>query len=84
MPHITLEITPEMERRMNEWSLQMKEPPEALALGLLDGEKKKAAQARLARAVENFHYRVGTGFLSTPLILDVLADIDAALEASQA
>ena len=36
MPSITLEITPEMERRMNEWSLQMKEPPEALALGLLD------------------------------------------------
>ena len=49
-----------------------------LALGLLYGEKKKAAQARLAKAVENFNYRVGTGFLSTPFLLDELTKADAA------
>jgi len=43
-----------------------------LALGLLDGEKKKAAQARLAEAVKNFDYCVGTGFLSTPFLLGEL------------
>ena len=45
-----------------------------LALGLLDGETKTAAQKRLVKAVENYNYRVGTGFLSTPFILPVLAE----------
>ena len=45
-----------------------------LALGLLDGETKKAAQTRLVKAVENFHYCVGTGFLSTPFLLGVLTE----------
>ena len=45
-----------------------------LALGLLDGEEKKKAQDLLVKAVEDYHYRVGTGFLSTPFILPVLAE----------
>ncbi|MCQ2440241.1 MAG: family 78 glycoside hydrolase catalytic domain, partial [Oscillospiraceae bacterium] len=48
-----------------------------LALGLLDGEKKKQAQERLIQAAENYHYRVGTGFLSTPFLLDVLTEAGA-------
>lgn len=52
-----------------------------LALGLLEGEEKKKVQARLIRAVENYNYRVGTGFMSTPFLLDELAkagDIETA------
>ena len=49
-----------------------------LALGLLDGEQKKAAQMRLVRALESFNYRVGTGFLSTPFLLDELTKAGAA------
>ena len=49
-----------------------------LALGLLDGEEKKKAQARLVKAAENFNYRVGTGFLSTPFLLDELTKAGAA------
>lgn len=45
-----------------------------LALGLLEGETKVQAQKRLVKAVENYHYRVGTGFLSTPFILPVLTE----------
>ena len=45
-----------------------------LALGVLDGEDKKNAENRLVKAVENYGYRVGTGFLSTPFILGVLSD----------
>ncbi len=48
-----------------------------LALGLLDGEEKKRAQARLKQAVENYRYRVGTGFLSTPFLLDELTKAGA-------
>ncbi len=44
-----------------------------LALGLLDGEDRLVAQKRLAQAVEDYRYRVGTGFLSTPFLLPVLA-----------
>ena len=43
-----------------------------LALGLLEGETKKAAEQRLVQAVEQYRYRVGTGFLSTPFLLPVL------------
>ena len=49
-----------------------------LALELLDGEEKKKAQARLVKAAENFHYRVGTGFLSTPFLLGELTEAGAA------
>lgn len=45
-----------------------------LALGLLDGDTKEQAQKRLVRAVENYHYKIGTGFLSTPFILGVLSE----------
>ena len=48
-----------------------------LALGLLDGEEKKKAQARLVKAVERFNYRVGTGFLSTPFLLGELTKAGA-------
>lgn len=47
-----------------------------LYLNLLDERQTKYARERLIRATENYGWRVGTGFLSTPLILDVLADID--------
>lgn len=40
-----------------------------LALGLLDGDEKKKARARLVKAVEAFNFRVGTGFLSTSFLL---------------
>lgn len=45
-----------------------------LALGLLEGEEKANAQKRLVKAVENYQYRVGTGFLSTPFVLPVLTE----------
>lgn len=47
-----------------------------LFFGLLDGEMKEYAQKRLIRALNGYGWRVGTGFLSTPLIMYVLADID--------
>lgn len=47
-----------------------------LYLNLLDEKQTKYAKERLVRAMENYDWRVGTGFLSTPLILDVLADIN--------
>lgn len=43
-----------------------------LALGLLDGQEKKKAQELLVKAVKDYRYRVGTGFLSTPFLLPVL------------
>jgi alpha-L-rhamnosidase len=48
----------------------------ALALGfglLTDGQRPRAA-ARLARLMRLDGYRIGTGFVGTPLILDALAD----------
>jgi alpha-L-rhamnosidase len=47
-----------------------------LAFGLLNGEQRGYAKKRLIEALEHYGWRLGTGFLSTPLILDVLADID--------
>ena len=47
-----------------------------LAFGLLSEEQTLFARKRLIQAMENYGWRLGTGFLSTPLILDVLADID--------
>ena len=51
-----------------------------LAFDLLDEKQTGCAQKRLIQALENYGWRLGTGFLSTPLILDVLAqyDLDAA------
>lgn len=45
-----------------------------LAVGLADGEKRKAMERRLAQAVEHRSYRIGTGFLSTPFVLRVLTE----------
>ena len=47
-----------------------------LYLGLLDEEQTEYAKKRLITALENYGWRLGTGFLSTPLILYVLQDID--------
>ena len=47
-----------------------------LALDLLTEEQSAFAKKRLQKALENYNWRLGTGFLSTPLILDVLAQID--------
>ena len=51
-----------------------------LAFDLLNEKQTEYARKRLIRALENYSWRLGTGFLSTPLILDVLAqyDLDAA------
>lgn len=47
-----------------------------LYMNLLTENQKLYAEKRLIEAIENYGWRLGTGFLSTPLILDVLADID--------
>jgi len=51
-----------------------------LYMNLLTDEQTDFAKKRLIKALENYRWRLGTGFLSTPLILYVLAsyDIDAA------
>ena len=48
----------------------------AIYFDLLDGEDMEYAKKRLIQALDSYGWRVGTGFLSTPLILSVLADID--------
>ncbi len=47
-----------------------------LAFDLLKEEQAAFARKRLIQALEHYGWRLGTGFLSTPLILDVLAEID--------
>lgn len=47
-----------------------------LYMGLLDGKQTEFAKKRLLKALENYGWRLGTGFLSTPFILYVLADMD--------
>lgn len=47
-----------------------------LAFGLLNEKQKEFAEKRLIMALDNYGWRLGTGFLSTPLILGVLAKID--------
>ncbi|MCR5041104.1 MAG: glycoside hydrolase family 78 protein [Clostridia bacterium] len=47
-----------------------------LYFGLLDEEQTAFAKQRLIKALDDYGWRLGTGFLSTPLILYVLADID--------
>ena len=47
-----------------------------LAFDLLNEQQTVYARKCLIQALENYGWRLGTGFLSTPLILDVLADID--------
>ena len=43
-----------------------------LYFGLLDEEQEQYAKKRLLEALDHYGWRLGTGFLSTPLILDVL------------
>ena len=47
-----------------------------LYMELLDEQQTEFARKRLIQALEHYGWRLGTGFLSTPLILYVLADID--------
>lgn len=47
-----------------------------LAMKLLNEEQTAYAEKRLIQAMENYGWRLGTGFLSTPFILDVLSKID--------
>lgn len=47
-----------------------------LYMNLLDEKQTKYAKKRLIAALDNYGWRLGTGFLSTPFILPVLADID--------
>ena len=49
-----------------------------LYMGLLTEEQEDFAKKRLIRALENYGWRLGTGFLSTPFILFVLETIDVA------
>lgn len=47
-----------------------------LYMGLLDKADTQYAQKRLIQALQSYGWRLGTGFLSTPLILYVLSDFD--------
>ena len=47
-----------------------------LYMKLLNEEQREYAERRLLRALEDYGWRLGTGFLSTPLILYVLADMN--------
>lgn len=47
-----------------------------LYMGLLNDSQRKYAEKRLIKALDNYGWRIGTGFLSTPLILDVLEKLD--------
>lgn len=47
-----------------------------LYLNLLNDEQTKFAKKRLIKALDNYGWRLGTGFLSTPFILYVLEKID--------
>ena len=47
-----------------------------LYMDLLNDEQTAFAKKRLIKALDNYGWRLGTGFLSTPLILYVLADLD--------
>ncbi len=47
-----------------------------LYMDLLDSRQKEAAKRRLIKALDRYGWRLGTGFLSTPFILYVLADMD--------
>lgn len=44
-----------------------------LSFNLLNEETAEYAKQRLIKALENYRYRLGTGFLSTPLILDLVS-----------
>ena len=45
-------------------------------MNLLDKQQTDYSKKRLIQALDNYGWRLGTGFLSTPFILDVLSGID--------
>ncbi|MGN1373202.1 MAG: family 78 glycoside hydrolase catalytic domain [Candidatus Coproplasma sp.] len=47
-----------------------------LYMGLLNKEQEEFAKKRLIQAMENYGWRLGTGFLSTPFILEVLSGLN--------
>ena len=47
-----------------------------LYMHLLNEKQTAYAEKRLLKSLEHYGWRLGTGFLSTPLILDVLTEID--------
>ena len=47
-----------------------------LYMGLLNKNQEEYAKKRLIKALDNYGWRLGTGFLSTPLILDVLSSLN--------
>lgn len=47
-----------------------------LYMGILTEEQTEYAKKRLVKAMENYGWRLGTGFLSTPFILEILAGLD--------
>lgn len=47
-----------------------------LYMGLLTSQQETFAKKRLITALDHYGWRLGTGFLSTPMILDVLAGLD--------
>ncbi len=47
-----------------------------LYMHLLNEKQEEYAKNKLIEDLNNFDWRIGTGFLSTPFILDVLKDID--------
>ena len=47
-----------------------------LYFNMLNEEQAAFAKKRLIKALDNYNWRVGTGFLSTPLILYVLQEMD--------
>ena len=47
-----------------------------LYFDLLNDSQKEFAEKRLIKALDNYNWRLGTGFLSTPLILYVLEKLD--------
>ena len=49
-----------------------------LYMGLLTPRQEAFAKKRLIAALDHYGWRLGTGFLSTPMILDVLAGLDIA------
>ena len=53
---------------------RMAELVRPIALGLLNGEERKNAAADLNAMAIRRNYKVGTGFLSTPFLLQVLAE----------
>lgn len=47
-----------------------------LYMNLLTEQQAEYARKRLLKALDNYGWRLGTGFLSTPFILDVLTEMD--------